>query len=235
MSGITLWYAKLSHKARVGLLCGVIGLALLIVIMVAYMTLVPEKVQVRTGTIIRDPIDGHVWEDNTQTLMVNPSEVSNYHVEYEDRLSDEHQKELEAQKQQAAVERQKLEQATGVQAMQTVVPTQQMQDLQTVQKNMGVMSQEVVTGMDFANEIDQTRTSLKQFRNQVANTPLPAEVEPLRQDGLAIIDEAIQACTLTLEYIGTGNDAILQQATNLAQKAAEDWQKLISRYSVPLQ
>ncbi len=235
MSGITLWYAKLSHKARIGLLCGVIGLALLIVIMVAYMTLVPEKVQVRTGTIVRDPIDGHVWEDNTQTLMVNPSEVSNYHVEYEDRLSDEHQKELDAQKKQAAEERQKLEQATGVQAMQTVVPTQQMQDLQTVQKNMSVMSQEVVTGMDIANEIDQTRTSLKQFRNQVANTPLPAEVEPLRQDGLAIIDEAIQACTLTLEYIGTGNDAILQQATNLAQKAAEDWQKLISRYSVPLQ
>lgn len=235
MNGITLWYAKLSHKARVGLLCGVIGLALLVVIMVAYMILVPEKVQVRTGTIVRDPIDGHVWEDNTQTLMVNPSEVSNYHVVYEDRLSDEHQKELDAQKEQAAVERQKLEQATGVQAMQTVVPTQQMQDLQTTQKNMSVMSQEVVTGMDFANEIDQTRTALKQFRNQVANTPLPAEVEPLRQNGLAIIDEAIQACTLTLEYIGTGNDAILQQATNLAQKAADDWQKLVSQYAVPTQ
>ena len=231
MSGITLWYAKLSHKARIGLLFGAIGLILLIVISVAYMTLVPEKVQVRTGTITRDPIDGYVWEDNTETLMVNPSEVSNYHVEYIDKLSEEHIKQLQEEQQARADERKRLEKATGVEAVEVVVPTSQLEDLETIQKNMSVMSQEVITGMDFANELDEMRTLLKQFRGQVASMTLPPELEPLRQDGWESIDMAIKACTLTLQYIGTGDDALLQQAMDLTERVAAEWQEIMDRYA----
>lgn len=233
MNGITLWYAKLSRKARIALLCGVIGLILIVVAVVAYMTMVPEKVQVRFGTIVRDPIDGHVWEDNTQTIMVNPSEAANYQLVYIDRLSDEHAKQIEAQKKQMAEDRKKIEAATGMQAMETVVPVQQMRDLETMQNNIDVMGQEVISGLQIANEIDQTRNTLRQFRNQVASAPIPAELEPLRQEGLEIVDLAIQACNLTLQAIGTGDQATLRQAINVAQQAAQAWQNLISKFTLP--
>jgi hypothetical protein len=230
MNAITLWYARLSRKARVVLVSCIIGLALIITFAVAYMAMVPEKVQVRTGTIVRDPIDGYVWEDDTQTLMVNPSDVANYHVVYVDKLSDEHTKQLQDEQQQRAEERAKLANTKGVEAMQTVVPGQTMADLQTMQGNMETMSAEVITGLQMANEIDETRKALTQFRNQLAATPVPAELESLKQQGIRLVDMGIQACTLTLQFIGTGDQAILQQAQDLATKAANQWQQLIAPF-----
>jgi putative lipoic acid-binding regulatory protein len=234
MSGFTLWYARLSRKARIALL-SVVGILIVIIIAaVGYMVLVPEKVQVRFGTIVRDPIDGHVWEDDTQTLMVKPSEAGNYQVTYVDKLSDEHQQQMDQEKQELEKQRQELANSTGVEAVQSVVPADTMKNVQTVQNNMQTMSADVITGMQIANEIDQTRNSLISFRNQVASMPLPPELEPLRQQGLQILDMAIEACHLTLEFIATGNQAILQQAQSLMQQAADAWSKLIAPFQQSL-
>jgi hypothetical protein len=231
MTSITLWYAKLSRKARIALLCGGIGLVLVIAVLVAYMTMVPAKVQVRTGTIVLDPIDGHVWQDDTQTLMVDPSEAANYHVEYVDQLSPEHQAQVDAEKQAAQEQRQKLENSQGVEALTTAIPAQTMTDLHTMQGNLDTMSQEAISGLQIANEVDKTRTSLTQFRNQLAATPVPAELENLKKQAISLLDMGIQACTLTLQYIGTGDQTILKQAQDLAQQAADEWQKLIAPYA----
>jgi uncharacterized protein YwqG len=230
MNRITLWYARLSRRARISIICMGIAIAVIISALVAYMILVPKKVEVRYGTVVRDPLDGYVWEDHTQTALVNPSEAGNYRVEYIDKYSDEHAQQIEEEKAKKAEEQKELAESTGLEALTTAIPAQQMQDLQTLQQNIDVMGYDIIKGIEMANEISETKSMLVQYRNQVAVVELPPELEALRQQALTLFDMYISACDLYLQAIATGNLSLVDQANALIQEANSIMQGLIPTY-----
>jgi hypothetical protein len=227
MHRLTLWYAGLSRGAKAGLWAGMGVLAAMIVIVVAWMTLTPDKVMVRYGTIVRDPIDNHVWEDNTQTAWVDPSEAGNYKVEYVDRYSPEHEEQLKKEREELAAKEGELAKSTGMQALETSIPSETFQDLNTLQKNIDVMGQDIITGMEMANEISRTKSTLVSYRNQVAGIALAPELEPMRRQVLQIFDLYIKACDLYLQAIATGDLTLVDEANALIKQAGEAIQALM--------
>jgi hypothetical protein len=230
MNRITLWYLRLSRKARTALICGVAALAVIIFIIAAYMVLAPKKVQVTYGKRVVDPIDGHVWEDNTQTIWVKPSEAGKYRVEVEVRYSEEHLAMMEQQKAEKKAQQEAQQNSTGAQLTKIAVPTQQLEDLKTIQQNMEVIGQTVITGMDAANQIAETKNYLVKFRSQAANYPLPSELESLRQQLLQPLDMVIQACDLYIQAIATADKKYLDQANDLIRRAGDIWRDIMARY-----
>ncbi len=227
MHRLTLWYANLSRGAKTSLWVGMGALAAILVIIIAWMTLTPDKVMVRYGTIVRDPIDNYVWEDNTQTAWVNPSEAGNYRVEYIDRYSPEHEEQLRKEQEELAAKEQELAQSTGMQALETSLPSQTFQDLNTLQKNIDVMGQDIISGMEMANEISRTKSTLVNYRNQAASVTLAPELEPMRQQVLQIFDLYIKACDLYLQAIATGDLTLVDEANALIKQASEAIQALM--------
>ncbi|MBC7247356.1 MAG: hypothetical protein H5T73_06220 [Actinobacteria bacterium] len=227
MHRLTLWYANLSRGAKAGLWAGMGVLAAMIVIAIAWMTLTPDKVMVRYGTIVRDPIDNYVWEDNTQTAWVDPSEAGNYKVEYVDRYSPEHEEQLRKEQEELAAKEEELAKSTGMQALETAIPSETFQDLNTLQKNIDVMGQDIITGMEMANEISRTKSTLVSYRNQVAGIALAPELEPMRQQVLQIFDLYIKACDLYMQAIATGDLALVDEANALIKQAGEAIQALM--------
>ena len=110
----------------------------------------PQKVQVRYGTIIRDPVDGHVWEDQTKTAWVDPSQANDYRVEYVDKLSPEHE---QAAAQQAAQSQQQAsgQTSSGLTSLQAPIDEQTMQDLETLQSNIETAGNSLISGMEMAS------------------------------------------------------------------------------------
>lgn len=227
MHRLTLWYANLTRGRKICLWVSAGALAAALVIAVAWMTLTPDKVMVRYGTIVRDPIDNHVWEDNTQTAWVDPSEAGNYKVEYIDRYSPEHEEQLKKEREELAAKEEELAQSTGMQALETSIPSETFQDLNTLQKNIDVMGQDIITGMEMANEISRTKSTLVSYRNQVAAVALAPELEPMRQQVLQIFDLYIKACDLYLQAIATGDLALVDEANALIKQAGEAIQALM--------
>lgn len=230
MRRLIIWYSNLSRRGKV-LLWSALGLvAALVVVAIAWMVLSPDKVLVRYGTIVRDPIDNHVWEDNTQTAWVSPSEAANYRVEYIDRYSPEHEEQIRKEQEAAAAEQKELEESTGFQALETSIPAQTFEDLNTLQRNIEVMGQDIISGMEMASQISTIKATLVDYRNQVASLPLPAELEPLRQEALQIFDMYIKACDLYLQAIASGDLTLVDEANALIQAAAERIQALMPSY-----
>lgn len=230
MRRLVIWYSNLSRRSK-ALLWAALGLiAAFCVAIIAWMVLSPDKVLVRYGTIIRDPIDNHVWEDNTQTAWVSPSEAANYRVEYIDRYSPEHEEQLRKEREAAAAEERRAQESTGLQALETTIPAQTFEDLNTLQRNIKVMGQDIISGMEMASQISSIKTTLVDYRNQVASMPLPPELEPLRQEALQIFDMYIKACDLYLQAIATGDLTLVDEANALVQAAAERIQALMPSY-----
>ncbi len=230
MRRIIIWYSNLSRKGKALLWASLGLLAAVVLLAVAWMVLTPEKVLVRYGTIVRDPIDNHVWEDNTQTAWVSPAEAANYRVEYVDRYSPEHEEQIRKEKEAAAAEEKELEESTGFQALETSIPAQTFQDLNTLQRNIEVMGQDIISGMEMASQVSGIKSTLVNYRNQVATMPLPPELEPLRQEALQIFDMYIKACDLFLQAIATGDLTMVDEANALIQAAAEKIQALMPSY-----
>ena len=123
MSGISYWYSGLSRRAKTAITVGGIVAAVIVAAVILYMVFTPEKVEVRYGTIVWDPIDGHVWEDNTQTIWVEASEAGNYTVERIEKLSPEHEEQVKKEQEELAAQQQQQDQSTGLEAMETAFPT----------------------------------------------------------------------------------------------------------------
>ncbi|MBC7253848.1 MAG: hypothetical protein H5T72_07760 [Actinobacteria bacterium] len=230
MRRIIIWYSNLGRRSKILLWTTLAIVAALVLLAVAWMVLSPEKVLVRYGTIVRDPIDNHVWEDNTQTAWVSPSEASNYRVEYIDRYSPEHEEKIKKEREAAAAEEKELQESTGLQALETSIPAQTFQDLNTLQQNIEVMGQDIISGMEVAGQVSSIKSTLVNYRNQVASMPLPPELEPLRQEALQIFDMYIRACDLYLQAIATGDLSLVDEANALIQEAAEKIQALLPSY-----
>lgn len=230
MKGISYWYSGLSGRTRTLITVGGAAAAVVLAVVILYLVFAPKKVEVRYGTIVRDPIDNYVWEDNTQTAWVNPSEAGDYRIEYIDKLSPEHEEQLRKEQEKLAQQQEKLEQATGLEAMETAFPTDTLAQLNTLQQNIEVMGQDIISGMQMANELYQAQSTLMDYRNQVASMPLPPEFETLRQQALQIFDMYIRACDLYIEAIATGDLSLVDQANALIQQASETIQSLIPSY-----
>ncbi len=219
MNRLSLWYAKLERKTRIAMICAGSVVALVVVVLIAYMILVPEKVTVRYGEVVRDPVDGYVWSDNTQTIMVNPSEAGSYKVTYVDQLSEAHQKEKDDK---AAAEKQKqdaLVKYPGLPALSAVIPTQQMQDMETMTANIDTMKDQVTSSLEMINQMDQILASLTEFRNAVVNMTVPPEAQPIVQKLLSGLDKYIAAGNLFMKALETGNADYVKQASALLEEA----------------
>jgi hypothetical protein len=212
MSRLTYWYSGLSRGAKTGITIGGIALAVIAAIAILYLVLAPEKVEVRYGTIVWDPIDGHVWEDNTETIWVEASEAGDYRVERVVQYSPEHQEQIDKQQAELAQQQQAQEGSAGYEALQTVMPTDTLEDLNALQQDLDTMSQDVISGLEMANEISQTRSALQAHYDQIAAYEVIPQIEQYKQQYLSAISKYIQACDLVLKGIATADQSCITQA-----------------------
>jgi hypothetical protein len=188
--------------------------------------LAPQQVEVKDGTIVWDPIDGHIWEDNTETLWVDSSEASNYGVSYVVKYSPEHAEQLQIEQEAELAQREQLEESQGLEVITTSVPTQYLQDLATAEHNLAIMGQDIITGLDMANMLSDFKSGLQYWHNQIAATPAIPEVESYKQQALSALNKAISAIDLYLQGISTANPIYFEQANALLQEAAAIIQNL---------
>lgn len=220
MSGIKLRYLRLSRRSKILFTAAAVTAALAVSVFVVFLVLAPRQVQVKNGTIVWDPIDGHVWEDNTETLWVDAGEASNYGVEYIVKYSPEHAEQLAKRQENEAAQREQLQEAQGLEAVTTSVPTQYIRDLETAKYNVETMGRDIITGLDMANMLEEFKSTLQYWRNQIAATPAIPEVETYKQQAISAMDKAIMAIDLYLQGIATANPAYFDQANALLRDAA---------------
>jgi uncharacterized protein YwqG len=225
MNRFTFWYRGLGKTARIMVIAVVVIVIIAVVGSIGYLVLHPKKVMVKYGTIVRDPVDGHVWEDKTKTAWVDPSEADNYRIEYIDKLSPEHEK--EAAEKQAAQEQAQQGQQTGLTTLEAPVSAQTMKDMETLQQNIETMGSSVISGMEMAKRVSDTKATLVDYRNQIAATAVPPELEPLKQQSLQLLDMYIQACDLYLQAMANPSMATIQQANDLINRANDIVRSLI--------
>ncbi|MDD3717788.1 MAG: hypothetical protein PHP28_03885 [Actinomycetota bacterium] len=227
MNRISQWYSGLRRGTKIAIAGLGIVVALAVIAVVAYMLVVPKKVEVRYGTIVRDPLDNHIWEDNTQTAWVDPSEAADYKIEYVDKYSPEHEEQLKKEAEAIAEQQRAIDESSGIEAIQTSIPTDTIVDLNTLQQNISVMGQDLISGMEMANEISEWKAILVDYRNQVVSMYLAPELETLRQKALQILDMYIGACDLYLRAISTADFSYIDEANLLIQQASEMIQSLM--------
>jgi hypothetical protein len=207
-----------------------IVVAVAVAVLVIYMIMTPDQVEVRYGTIVRDPIDGHVWEDNTQTAWVDASDAGNYKVEYIDKLSPEHEQQLAELQAQEAAEQQAVEESSGMEAIEAAVPSDLMQDLKTLESNIHTMGQDVISGLELANQIAETKSALVSVYNQVAEFPVIPEAQHYKDQTLTALNKYIQACDIALEMIASGDFSRQLEAQALMDEATAIFQSLIPSF-----
>jgi hypothetical protein len=228
MYRLSMWYRGLSRGTRIGI--SVLGacLALVMIAVVLYFTLFKaHNVEVRDGTIVYDPVDGHVWEDNTVTLWVDEKDAGNYGVTRIEVLSPEHAAIKEAEEAAKAAEAQRLAESTGYQAVSGVMTEQDLADLQTLQKNLVAMGQNLLTGLDMVNQLNESRNLLVSYRNQVAAMDMPPQFAAVQAQGVAIFDMYIAAVDSYLNYMAYMDPAYLDQAQQYLDQANASWQNLV--------
>src|SRR5450759_3962426 len=117
MDRITHWYHTRGLRYRRAMIVAGVAACLVGVGIVGYILLVPGKVEVRYGTIVRDPVDGHVWEDHTKTVQVDSDKTDKYSVKYVDKLSPEHQQQQAQEEAQKAQKEAQMAQLSGIEKM----------------------------------------------------------------------------------------------------------------------
>jgi len=230
MSRFSYWYSGLSRKGRIATTAGGIAVAVIVAVVILYLVFKPTMVEVRYGEIVWDPIDGHVWEDNTQTKMVEASEAGDYKVIYIEQLSPEHEEQLAEEKKKLEEEAKALEETSGFESVGASFPTDTIAQLNTLQQNIEVMGQDIITGMEMANQLYEAQIALMDYRNQAASIALPPELEPLRTQAIQVLDMYISACDLYIDAIADGDLAKVDQANALIQEATAIIQGLLPSY-----
>jgi hypothetical protein len=229
MSRLSYWYSGLGRGAKIGITVAGVALAAITAIAILYLVLTPEKVEVRYGTIVWDPIDGHIWEDNTQTIWVEASEAGDYKVERIEKLSPEHEAQR-AQLEQELAEQQQAQQSSGFESIESAFPADTFAQLNALQQNIETTGQDIISGMEMANQIYTAQLTLIEYRNQAASMALPPELEGLRTQALQVMDMYIAACDLYLDAIASGDLTLVDQANALIQEANSIVQGLIPSY-----
>jgi hypothetical protein len=221
MDRIIHWYRTKGFKHRKAIL--VLGVAACLVAggIVGYILLVPVKVEVRCGTIVRDPVDGHVWEDNTKTILVGPDQTKKYNVKYIDKLSPEHQQQADQEKAQKAQEEAELAQLKGIEKLGIPMTSQQLINIRLMLGDVDVVGVNVVEGIELSNALSGTRSKLVGYRDQIAAMSVAAEVAPLKERALAVFNKYIQACDLYLKAMTEFDRSYMYQANALVNEANE--------------
>jgi hypothetical protein len=219
LNQLTYWYRTRGRSTRVAISALAIAACLVCVGIIGYMLMVPRKVEVRYGTIVRDPVDGHVWEDNTKKAVVAEDKADKYTVTYVDKLSPEHQKQQEEQQAQQAAEEAQLAQLQGVEKLGIPMTSQQLINLRIILESADVTGVNVVQGIELSNALSQTRTKLINYRNQIAGMGVTPEIASFKDRVLTIFDKYIQACDLYLQAMTEMNQSYLQQANALFNEA----------------
>lgn len=228
MTRLTIWYRGLNRNTRRFLIGSCAFVALAVVVAIGYMALNPQKVEVRFGTIVRDPVDGHVWEDNTQTAWVAPADAGKYRVEYIDRLSEEHAAQKEAAQQAAAEAAGAAPGATGVpSALTSSFSGGTMDQLNAFRSNITVAGDDIIAGLEMVQQLSDTKATMVSYRNQIASMALPPEVEGMRGKVLNAFDLGIAACDKYLSGIANASVVDIHEANNLVQQATAIIQGLV--------
>lgn len=227
MNRLSLWYRGLNKNARVGIAVAFAAVVLALVGVIGYLVLVPQKVEVKFGTIVRDPVDGRVWSDNTQTAMVDPDQAAKYRIEYVDKLSPEHEQELAEKRALEEAEKAMLEESQGLQSVSVPVTAEQAGDMQSLQQSIQSLGSGVVSGMEMAGQIGDTKSQLVNYRNQIAAVSVPAQFEPTKQQVIQVFDMYIQACDLYLQGIASADMSYIDQANSLVSDATTKLQNLV--------
>ena len=219
MVRISYWYSGLSRGMRTIITVSGIVLAVAVIIAILYMAITPDKVEVRYGTLVWDPLDGHVWEDNTQTIWVNADEANSYKVERIEQYSPEHEKMLAEAAERAAQLEEELRKSSGFQSIESAFPADAFAQLDALQQSIDTAGQDIITGMEMAKQIDVARATLLDYRGQVASIELPAELEAIRAQILGVLDLYINACDFYLDAIANGDLSLVDEANSLIQQA----------------
>jgi len=187
---------------------------------VGYILLVPVKVEVRYGTIVRDPVDGHVWEDHTKTIQVDSDETDKYSVKYVDKLSPEHEQQRAQEEAQKAQKQAEQEQLKGYEKLGIPLSSQELINIQITLQNVDVSGTNVIEGIELSNALSETKSKLVNYRNQIAAMPIAAEVASFKDRILTVFDKYIQACDLYLLAMTEANQSYMQQANVLVNEAS---------------
>lgn len=187
---------------------------------VGYILLVPGKVEVRYGTVVRDPVDGHVWEDHTKTVQVDSDKTDKYSVKYVDKLSPEHQQQQAQEEAQKAQKEAQMAQLNGIEKMGIPLTSQQMINLRVMLENVDVAGVNVIEGVELSSALSETKSKLIGYRNQIAAMPIAAEVASFKDRVLTVFDKYIQACDLYLLAMSEADQSYLQQANVLVNEAS---------------
>lgn len=187
---------------------------------VGYILLVPVKVEVRYGTIVRDPVDGHVWEDHTKTIQVDSDETDKYSVKYVDKLSPENEQQRAQEEAQKAQKEAEQEQLKGYEKLGIPLSSQELINIQITLQNVDVSGTNVIEGIELSNALSETKSKLANYRNQIAAMPIAAEVASFKDRVLTVFDKYIQACDLYLLAMTEANQSYMQQANVLVNEAS---------------
>jgi len=228
MNRLSLWYTGLDRKVKIAVGAGFALVVIVLAAVIGYLVFVPQKVEVKYGTIVRDPVDGHVWSDNTKTVKVDPDQASRYRIAYVDKLSPEHEKELTDAKAREAADAEALANSQGLESVNIPVSGQQVGDMQSLSKNIQSMGSEVVSGMEMAGQIASTKSQLVSYRNQISAVAVPSQLEPTKQQMLQVFDMYIQACDLYLQGIATADMTYIDQANSVANDATVKLQNVLA-------
>ncbi len=231
MNRLSLWWRGLSRKTRLALTVGAGALAALIAAVIVYFTfLAPNMVEVRTGTIVYDPVDGHVWEDDTETLMVSEDEAGNYTVVRIQKLSEEHAAIKAAEEEAARKQAEELANATGYQAISGGLTEEDMANMARLQRDLTAMGEGLITGLEMVNQLYETRNVMASYRDQAAATTVPPELQDLKNQMIHVFDLYIAGIDSFIDYAASMDPASLAQGQAYLDEATS-----IIQNSIPQQ
>jgi hypothetical protein len=92
--------------------------------------------------------------------------------------------------------------------------------LDTLQGNVNTAGKSVLTSLEMAQKIGDTKSSLVSYRNQIAAMSVPPQLASIKQQVLQAFDLSIQACDLYLTGIANKSMAQIQQANGLMNQAS---------------
>jgi hypothetical protein len=232
MNKLRYWYHKQSRQARRAVVVAAVLGCLVAAGIVAYSLFAPGKVEVRYGTIVRDPVDGHVWEDKTVTVQVSASEAEKYGgVEYIDKMSPEHEEQVAEEQ---AQETQKIEEVASTEVIQPAKPmmtAEQLESMRNLQSSVDTVSQNIIDGMKILNGIAEAKSELITYRGRLAETPVAPEIEPLKRQLLGIFDNFIRATDLYVQAAVTGNLSLATQANAILAQTNVEVQEFLPKAS----
>ena len=232
MNKLKYWYHKQTRQARRAIIAAVVLACLVVAGIIGFSLFSSDNVEVRYGTIVRDPVDGHVWEDKTLTVKVSASEADKYGgVEYIDKMSAEHEQQAAEKQTKKAEEQEEVASSEVVEPATPLMTAEQLESMRNLQSSVDTVSQGIIDGMRILNGIAQAKSELITYRGRLAETPVAPEVEPLKRQLLGIFDNFIRATDLYVQAVVTGNLGLATQANAILAQTNLEVQEFLPKAS----